>query len=70
MDPRIKLIINKAVDMEPNEKLTAALDSLYVKMTVVPIQRAFHTKDFLEHNNLKHCCCCYRHYSSSSEDDE
>lgn len=66
MDPRLKIVLEKAVDMEPNEKLTAALDSLYVKMTVVPLQRAFRERNQYGHLS---CGCCYRRYSSSDDDE-
>lgn len=69
MDPRIKFMIEKAVENCQTEKMTAALDNLFVHLAVVPIQRAYRTKDFLERNNLKHCCCCW-HRHSSSDDEE
>lgn len=72
MDPRIKFMIEKAVDMEPTEKMTVAIDSLYVRMIIIPLQRGFRNP-LRERRPLydyeSGCCnCCYRH--SSSDDDE
>jgi len=73
MDPRIKLILQKAVDMEPTEKMTTAIDNLYVKMTVIPIQRYFRLRQdpyYYRHYVLQNCPYCQMDYSSSDDDDE
>jgi hypothetical protein len=67
MDPKVKFILQKAVDMEQNEKMTAALDNLFVQLTVIPLQRRFREGRYIAR---KPCGCCYGRRYSSSDDDE
>ncbi len=42
MEPRLRLIIEMAVyKCPPHSRVERALDVMYTKMTIIPIQRAF-----------------------------
>ncbi len=74
MDPRIKFILEKAVNNCHNEKMTAALDSLFVELTVRPLQHAYlRRRDpyYYKHYISKYCqyCGCGRPYSSSDDEE-
>jgi len=74
MDSRIKFILEKAVNNCHTEKMTAALDSIFVELIVRPLQRAFLARTdryYYKHYILKHCqyCGCGRTYSSSDDEE-